>query len=184
MTRPTHAFVTRWTPKEVATAIRMYTEGHTFGEIAMRLKRSRGEVAGKLFRLRRAGDVVGRLVKERPPPREPRNPKPDKPRAAPARASPEARNGAAVRAIPPKPKPARRHQVTQQQPHPKISISRPLPPAPREEPPCCWELTAGECRFPIGRRGGDDGPMTFCAKTAAPGTSWCPDHHAVVYTRR
>jgi hypothetical protein len=65
-----HTTVTPWTKKEVATALRLYGEGHTFLDIAQTLRRTRGEVAGKLFRLRRQGVVEGRLVKERPPPRE------------------------------------------------------------------------------------------------------------------
>lgn len=159
-----HKTVTPWTDKEAATALRLYSEGHTFLDIAQTLRRTRGEVAGKLFRLRRQGAVEGRLVKERPPPRAPRAPKVRPPR-------------------PPQVK--RKPQVATTSPKPKFSPRPPYqPPLPvPARPPTIWEMNHDDCRFPIGRRDGT-GPMVFCAKTVLAGSSWCPDHRAVVYVRR
>jgi hypothetical protein len=161
-----HTTVTPWTKKEVATALRLYGEGHTFLDIAQTLRRTRGEVAGKLFRLRRQGVVEGRLVKKRPPPRALKTPK--------------------VRAQPQKPPHVPRRPQMATTP-PKLRSSPPppyQPPLPKPAgPPTIWEMDYGDCRFPIGRRDGD-GPMVFCAKTVLAGSSWCPEHRAVVYTKR
>src|SRR5215203_5340392 len=131
MPRSTHATVTRWTAKDTATAVRLYRDGHTFTDIAQTLKRTRGEVAGKLFRLRREGAVVGRVVKEQPPPRESKKPKP----------------------LPPPPKPRRPQPIRM----PKMSQEpRPIPPTPLPPnpvpptpippwPPTCWELKHQQC---------------------------------------
>jgi hypothetical protein len=176
MPRPTHATVTPWSPKEVAIATRLYVEGHTFTDIAQTLRRSRGEVAGKLFRLRREGAVVGRVVKERPPPREPKNPKPSPPSGGRWRQTEKA----FLKPEPaPKPKPVRRIKVT---PDHRPSPPRYVQPKP-SGPPTCWELSINDCRFPIGARE-PEGHTTFCAKPVEPGTSWCPDHHRIVYSRR
>lgn len=153
-----HTTVTPWTEKEVATALRLYGEGHTFLDIAQTLRRTRGEVAGKLFRLRRQGVVEGRLVKEQPPPRAPKTPK--------------------VRAQPQKPPhvPRRPQMATTPPPY--------QPPLPKPAgPPTIWEMDHNDCRFPIGRRDGD-GPIVFCAKMVLAGSSWCPEHRAAVYAKR
>ena len=150
-----------WTNKETQTAVAMFVNGKTYTEIAKALRRSRSEIAGKLNRLgiRRNGPPI-RSKK----PRDPRPPKPPPPKIV-AR-SPQ------VPSQPPSP--PQRHS-----PAPLPSLPPPRPPGP----PCCWELGYNDCRFPVGRRG-EDGPTTFCAKPVEPGTSWCPDHHAVVYTKR
>lgn len=165
MPRPTHATVTPWTAKETATALRLYASGHTFTDIAQTLRRSRGEIAGKIFRERRKGKVTGRFAPEPPPP---------------------AAKDKRVRSSRQKP---RRPKVTQQQPSdppaPPIPMPPPVPSPPPKPvgPPTCWELGLNDCRFPIGRRE-PEGHATFCAQEVEPGTSWCPDHHRVVYTRR
>src|SRR5215203_462801 len=134
MPRSTHATVTRWTAKDTATAVRLYRDGHTFTDIAQTLKRTRGEVAGKLFRLRREGAVVGRVVKEQPPPRETKKPKlppPPKPR---------------------RPQPIRMPKMSQEPRPPRPIPPAPLPPTPTPIPPwppTCWELKHQQCRFPI-----------------------------------
>ena len=160
-----------WTAKETKTALRLYSSGHTFSDIAKTLKRTRGEIAGKLYRERRNGTVGSRLGKDRPPPRESKNPKPQQ---APSkeRCPPK-----------PRPQPIRMPKMTE-----KVERYSPLPmpyvaPPPPAGPPTCWELGPYDCRFPIGRRE-PDGYSTFCAQPVEPGTSWCPDHHRVVYTRR
>lgn len=154
-----------WSAKDVDTAIRLYSEGHTFSNIAQTLRRSRGEIAGKLFRLRREGKVDSRLGKDRPPPREPKNPKPS-PKPTLVKPRP--------------PQPIRRIKVSpDHRPHPPQYIPPPRPAGP----PTCWELGPYDCRFPIGRRE-PEGHSTFCARPVEPGTSWCPGHHAVVYARR
>ena len=149
-----------WTAKETATALQLYSSGHTFTDIAQTLRRTRGEVAGKLFRLRRDGAVIGRLAKERPPPREPKNPKPKQ-------ASPKAQCPSKPRL---QPVIRRRIKVTpDHRPHPPQYI---MPPKP-VGPPTCWELGHNDCRFPIGRRDGN-GPTTFCAKRSSPARAGAP----------
>lgn len=143
-----------WTKQETATALRLYSAGHTFTDIAQTLKRSRGEIAGKLFRLRRAGLVVGRVAKEPPP----------APRKRPREMA--------------KPSKPRRHPVDYSPASPPRYVEPPKP----EGPPTCWELSYNQCRFPIGRRG-EDGPTTFCAQETEPGASWCHEHEAVVFTK-
>jgi hypothetical protein len=152
-----------WSPKDVDTAIRLYSTGHTFTDIAQTLRRSRGEIAGKLFRLRREGRVASRTGKEQPPPREPKNPKPS-PKPTLVKPRP--------------PQPIRRIKVT---PDHRPSPPRYDPPKPTG-PPTIWELSHNQCKFPIGNRD-EHGPTTFCGKPTE-GSSWCPTHHAVVYTRR
>ena len=155
---------TPWTDRETDTALRMYSEGYTFGQIAKKLRRTRGEIAGKLFRERRKGTVIGRIAKERPPPREPRNPKPQQ---------------TAPRKPPSKPQPIRRIRVSpDHRPHPSRYIPPPEP--PQTGPPTIWELRHDSCRYPVGDR---DGVMTFCGVTVERG-SWCVKHHAIVYTKR
>lgn len=177
MPRPTHMTITPWSPEEVATATRLYSEGHTFTDIAKTLRRTRSEIAGKLFRLRREGAVVGRVAKERPPPREPRNPKPALPSGGRWRQTERAFLKPA-----PKPKPVRRPKMSTK-PAPLPMPPTMIPTPPRAGPPTCWELKPYDCRFPIGARE-PEGYTTFCAKPVEPGTSWCPDHHRVVYARR
>jgi len=163
-----HTTVTPWSAKDTATAIRLYSEGHTFTEIAKTLRRTRGEIAGKLFRLRREGRVASRLGKAQPPPREGRNPKRPK-QQQPAKPRP--------------PQPIRMPKMT------KEPSSKHYPPCPPRfilpepsGPPTIWELKHNQCKFPTGNRG-ERGPTTFCGAPTE-GSSWCPTHHAVVYTRR
>lgn len=159
-----HITVTPWTDKEVATALQLYSGGHTFTDIAQTLRRTRGEVAGKLFRLRRDGAIEGRLVKERPPARE-RPPR--------------------VRVRPPRPPPIKRKPQVATAPPKKFSPRPPSyqPPPQPVGPPTLWEMDYDDCRFPVGRRD-SNGPMVFCAKEVTPGSSWCSDHRAIVYARR
>jgi hypothetical protein len=156
--------ITPWTDEETETALHMYNDGRTFDQIAMTLKRTRSEVAGKLFRERRKGAVIGRIAKNRPPPRGPRNPKPQQ---------------TAPKNPPSKPQPIGRIRVSpDHRPHPPRYIPPPEP--PQVGPPTIWELRHDSCRYPVGDR---DGVMTFCGVTVERG-SWCVKHHAVVYTRR
>src|SRR6188508_1831709 len=123
-----------WTDNETETALRLYSRGHTFSDIARTLKRTRGEIAGKLFRERRNGKVDSRLGKDRPPPRETKNPKNPKPPPVPSKPRP--------------PQPIRRIKVSpDHRPHPPQHIM----PKPVGQP-TCWELGPYDCRFPIGRR--------------------------------
>jgi len=156
-----------WTDERAETCRRMWAEGWTAGAIGAELGCTRNSVLSKIHRCGWVG--ANSVVHDPSVPRSERL---------------KGQSAALRRPTPPRPRPARPKKNT------LAALAKAAMPLLDGDPTVTGygrpkqvlELSAGDCRWPLGHPGQPG--FAFCAAPALAGLSYCPAHCVLAYTHR